>query len=486
MKTTLRIFRMALLLAIMSLAIGTFAQNYSILQPERTYLYEGSEGYIYGMRVDSVSPQGDDVIFHLLKNLQAVNDYCLIPEGPSWLGDRIRIHPNGESVFYNINNEPVTIKTQANLNETWICYTSASVSFRATVSSVGMGEILGLPDSLKTISFQAIDAGGQNIEHPVNALQVVLSKNYGMLETLNFYNFPQHDVGFFLGQLQQMTLVGFDQPETGIQDLTWKEVHDYEVGDILHTEEIALSLSYNSNIQTLRKVLGKQALGDSIVYQIEEKIKYSLSSYGTYSFTATIDTIDFYAGSIPNFEILPGIAYSVFELQDGYDINHLRQGPHNINKLIGSGYFVVPEFDTCYNFLIADGCITNQEYIKGLGGPYYYCNSFWDEMERKLVYYKKGDLEWGTPIDFNVGINTPELTEHKINIYPNPTTGMTYFSISGKNSVLEISIYSITGKEVLQKTIVNQGMDLSFLPKGMYLVKIFGKDFCEVKKLQKQ
>lgn len=338
MKTTLRIFRMALLLAIMSLAIGTFAQNYSILQSDRTYLYEGSQGYIYGMRVDSVSPQGDDVIFHLLKNLQAVNDYCFIPEGPSWLGDRIRIRTNGESVFYNINNQPIAIKTQAILNETWICYTSASVSFRATVSSIEEGEVLGLSDTLKTISFQAINANGQNIDHAVNAFQVVLSKDYGMQKTLNFYNFPQHYVGFFLKLMQQMTLAGFNQPETGIQDLTWKEVHDYEVGDILHTEEIALSLSYNSNIQTLRKVLGKQALGDSVVYQIEEKIKYSLSSYGTYSFTATIDTIDFYTGSIPNFEILPGVAYSVFELQDGYDINHMRQGPHNISKLIGSGY----------------------------------------------------------------------------------------------------------------------------------------------------
>ena len=483
MKMALRILRIALII-VAFLATGVYGQNYNVLQTERTYLYEGSEGYIYGMRVDSVSHQGEDVIFHLLKNLQGLDYYCFIPEGPSWMGDRIRIRTNGESIFYNLNNEPITIRTQAKLNENWICFTSASLSFRATVSSLEMSEILGISDTLKTISFQVLNADGQNVEHPVNELQVVLSKNYGMLKTLNFYNFPEHYVGFFLGQLQQMNLAGFNQPETGIQDLSWKEIHDYEVGDILHTEEIALSMSYNSNIQTLRKVLGKQTFGDSIVYKIEEKIKHSLSSYGTNTFNTSIDTIDFYAGSNPDFEVLPGIAYAVNEIQDGFDVNHLRQGPHNINKLIGSGYFVVLEFDTCYGYFIADGCFTHQEYIKGLGGPYYYCNSFWNEMERKLVYYKKGDTEWGTPLEYNVGISTPELTEHEINMYPNPTTGMTYFSIRGVSSALEISIYSIMGKEVLQKTIVNQELDLSFLPKGMYLVKISGKEFYGVKKLE--
>jgi hypothetical protein len=486
MKTILQIFSVALFFAIMSMGNGVFAQNYSVLQTERTFLYEGSEGYIYGMRVDSVSQQGEDVVFHLLKNLQATDYYCFIPEGPSWMGNKILMRANGESIFYNINNEPVTIKTRANLNETWNCYTTASLSFRATVSSIEMGEILGLPDSLKTLSFQALNADGQNIAHPVNELQVVLSKNYGMQKTLNFYNFPQQDAGFFLGQLQQMTLVGFDQPETGIQDLNWKEVHDYAVGDILHTEEINNSISFNSITQILKRVLGKQILGDTIVYQIEQKIKYSRSSFESNTFTSSIDTIDFQVGSNPDFDVLPGIAYSVNYIQDGFDINHLRQGPHNINKLMGSAYCVVPFEDTCYTYLIADGCLYNQEFIKGLGGPYYHCTYFWDEMERKLVYYKKGDIEWGTPIDFNVGVETPSFTAHEINIYPNPTNGMTYFTVSGVSSPFEISIYNVIGQEVMHVAGVNQALDLGSLPKGMYLVKIFGKEFYGMKKLEKR
>lgn len=487
MKATLRIFSMAFFIAMMSVGSVAFAQNYSVLQAEKTFLYEGSEGYIYGMRVDSVSQQGDDVIFHLLKNLQAVNGYCYIPEGPSWLGDKILIRPNGESVFYNINIEPVTIKTQANLNETWICYTSASVSFRATVSSIEEGEVLGLSDTLKTISFQAINANGQNIDHAVNAFQVVLSKDYGMQKTLNFYNFPQHYVGFFLKLMQQMTLVGFNQPETGIQDLSWKEVHDYEVGDILHIEAYTKFINYNSNLQTLQRFLGKQILGDTIVYQIEEKKKRSLLHSGNNTFNASIDTIDFYVGVNPDFEVVPGVAYSVNFVEDGYDVNHLRQGPHDTNKVMGSGLFVVPYFDTCYDYVIIDGCTENNEYIKGLGGPYFRCFNFpEEEMERKLVYYKKGDIEWGTPIDFNVGNITPGLAEHEMNIYPNPTNGMTYFSFNGINSSLEISIYSVTGKEVMKQTTVNHAVDLSFLPKGMYLVKLLGKEFFGVKKLEKR
>lgn len=486
MKRTLRIFTLTSFFTLLSMGNGAFAQNYSVLQADRTFLYEGSEGLIYGMRVDSIGQQSEDIIFHLLKNLQGADYYCFIPEGPSWLGKNIRIKPNGESIFYNAINEPITIKTQANLNETWICYSSVSLSFRATVSSVETGEILGLTDTLKTISFQALNADNQNIEHPVNELHIVLSKNYGMQKTLNFYTFLQQEAGFFLGQLQQMTLVGFDQPETGIQDLRWRDVHNYEIGDILHKEKVDNTISYNSLTQTLQRVLDKQILEDTIVYQIEEKIKYSRFGFESNTFTSSIDTIDFQVTSNPDFDVLPGVAYAVNDIQDGFDVNHLRQSPHDINKLMGSVYCAVPFQDTCYTYIIADGCLYNQEFIKGLGGPYYHFTYFWDEMECKLVYYKKGDNEWGIPIDFNVGINTPTLAEHEINIYPNPTNGMTYFTVNGVNSSFEISIYSVTGKEVMHVAGVNQALDLGFLPKGMYLVKIHGWDFCEVKKLEKR
>ena len=487
MKAPLLILKVALFVGVLIYINELTAQNYSVLQAEKTFLYKGDYGYIYTMRVDSVEHQGEDVVFYLLNTIQEVDYSCFVPNGPSWMGEKILTHPNGESIFYNIYNEPITIRTQASLNETWSCYTSASLLFSATVTSIEMGEILGIPDSLKTISFQAHNTAGLNIQHPVNDMKVVLSKNYGMQKTLNFYNFPEHDFGFFLRDSQQMTLSGFDLPEAGTQNLTWKQVHDFEIDDIFHIEAISNSINARVNSQLLRRVLSKQILGDTIVYEMEDKVKYSRITNENNTFTAKIDTTVLYIGANTKFDILPGIAYHENSIiYGGYDINHMRQGPHDINKLVGSLSYVVPFYDTCFDYIIMDGCFYNDEYIKGLGGPYYHCSyPPWDEIYRKLVYYKKGDNEWGTPLEFNVGVNPHGFVDKVINIYPNPTTGMTYITCLGINSPLEIKIYSSVGKEVLNQTMYNQALDLSFLPKGIYLVKISGRDFCAVKKLER-
>jgi DNA-binding transcriptional regulator/RsmH inhibitor MraZ len=467
---------------------GLIAQNYNVLQAKKKFLYKTNSGYMYTILVDSVEQQGEDLVFHLLKTIQEVDYYCFIPDGPSWMGEKILIHPNGESLFYNINNETISIKTQAGINDWWTCYSSASISFRATVTSIEMGEILGFPDSLKTISFQAFNTHGLNIQHPVNDMQVVLSKNYGMQKTLNFYNFPQHEYGFFLEELKQMTISGFNLPEAGTQNLLWKQVHEFEIGDIFHVESLSNSITARKNSQLIQRVLNKQVQGDTIAYEMENKVTYSNITNENSTFTATIDTSIVYIGSYPKFDIWPGVAYHENGLiAEGYDINHMRQGPHEVNKLLGSIAYVAPSYDSCFNYINVDGCVFNYEYIKGLGGPYYYCDfPPWDRMERKLVYYKKGDTEWGTPLEFNVGIESTGFFESLIGIYPNPTSGITHFSCPKVGSPLEIRIYSITGKEVLFQIIDNPVLDLSYLPEGLYLVKISCEDFCAVRKLLKR
>jgi hypothetical protein len=63
---------------------------------------------------------------------------------------------------------------------------------------------------------------------------------------------------------------------------------------------------------------------------------------------------------------------------------------------------------------------------------------------------------------------------------------MTYFTVSGISSPFKISIYNALGQEVMHVAGVNQALDLGSLPKGMYLVKILGKEFYGVKKLEKR
>ncbi len=56
-----------------------------------------------------------------------------------------------------------------------------------------------------------------------------------------------------------------------------------------------------------------------------------------------------------------------------------------------------------------------------------------------------------------------------LKIYPNPTSG--FLNIKGLNNKLAVSIYDLTGKIVMQKTVVNEKLDISELKSGIYLLK---------------
>jgi hypothetical protein len=189
-----------LLLCAFFLFQATFisSQNYRVLQPGRTSMFQSENGNILGMRVDSVKNDGNDTVFYLLKNLQQVDYECYQLEGPSWMGDRITIKPNGESIFYNLDQEEILIKTRAVQGESWVCYSTSSLSFIAMVDSIRLSEFLGLTDSVRYISFQAQNGDGQNISHYINAKKIAISKNYGLTGTINFFNFPDIEFGFVL------------------------------------------------------------------------------------------------------------------------------------------------------------------------------------------------------------------------------------------------------------------------------------------------
>jgi rhodanese-related sulfurtransferase len=70
------------------------------------------------------------------------------------------------------------------------------------------------------------------------------------------------------------------------------------------------------------------------------------------------------------------------------------------------------------------------------------------------------------------GVETTELEE--ISIYPNPTQEKLYFKNITTSLIEDISVFNIAGKVVLNETSVwgNDGIDVSGLPNGIYIVRI--------------
>lgn len=75
----------------------------------------------------------------------------------------------------------------------------------------------------------------------------------------------------------------------------------------------------------------------------------------------------------------------------------------------------------------------------------------------------------------NVGI--PENRLSGIAVYPNPATDLLYISHGGLSGLL-FAIYSVEGKRLIESVFGHKAdtVDISNLPAGIYVLKIFGND----------
>ncbi|MFI1743796.1 S8 family serine peptidase [Thalassobellus sediminis] len=100
-------------------------------------------------------------------------------------------------------------------------------------------------------------------------------------------------------------------------------------------------------------------------------------------------------------------------------------------------------------------------------------------------------LGYGIP-DLQLALNTAlSVNDVKgggdLRVYPNPTTGKIFFKFPDREEELSVSVYDILGKEVKEVvlTTVSNQIDLSSLPRGIYLSKIESKKFSKTIKLVK-
>jgi len=144
--------------------------------------------------------------------------------------------------------------------------------------------------------------------------------------------------------------------------------------------------------------------------------------------------------------------------------------------------------DSCWHEIMTDGCFPASTYYKGLGGPFYFCQSFYDETkENSLVYYKKGSVVWGTPLVIN-GINEP-TNNNRIKFYPNPVVDKLYFETKNLTEKLDVKFYNMQGKLILESEIspFSNSISLTQFQSGLYFYQLSAKGkIFQAGKLSKQ
>jgi hypothetical protein len=453
------------------------AQHYQTVYSDRIAYFNNPAGNVKCIRIDSVTHENDSVFF-LFNNIQQMDYDCYTPYGPSWIGEKVIVR-DSMNLFFNLKNDTIQIKTNALPDESWIAYELAdSTKIIARVIDFDTLSFLGLIDSVKTIGFQVYDKTMTAVDHVVNDLTIVISKNFGLVKTVNFVQFPNYKYSFQYEPLEVFDLIGLSKPAVGIQNLTWFEVFDFQPGDEIHT-------TYNSNIimcsgfeesissRTIDKYISRFNYADSIVYEIDQEHLYQ-ETHPNDTIEYTHDTVRMVITPNPSFDKLPGEpvisdgeAYA-YKMTNGTHIE--KTSPTQTEKIWGTG-------NSCWTNCCYDGGVSWCNYYKGLGGYWssddnYLCIG---SSQSQFVYYKKGDKTWGTPL---VIADIPDADESPdIEIYPNPAIDRIWIKMTSSSLPAAFEIIDLSGKTLLQKEIdteltpVKIGDELH----GFYLYRIIKK-----------
>jgi len=452
------------------------AQNYRCVNPNRIALFEKKNGYLTALRIDSVAAEGDDTIYYPMHNIREFDDWCLTPEGSSWIGEKIVIKSNGEWHFFNNGMDTIVIHTKAIQGDRWKMYSDENLIVEAEVILIGKINFLGISDTIKNIVLDVYDSNHNIInDHPISNMGIWLSKNYGLTKTPNFYFIPDHQEYFLYESLEEYELAGLDNPELGSQNITWKMVHNYDVGDELHVVFTDWYTGYSKGICSIKKLISKDEQNDTSFYYFERweiKSEYHESTGGpfyTYKHDTAVSVV--VADSI--FDKLPGEV--VLDEYQAY--THRMTDETKIVPSENDG-ILWPDGEECWTEPVSDDCDPTYRYLRGLGGPYYHCYYVFEigEMERKLVYYKKGNIEWGTPLTIT-SVESASQNTYDINIYPNPAEDILTIDLefTGENTTYEI--FDCIGKSVLLQGEIRSNsntINISQLPSGLYLISIVG------------
>jgi hypothetical protein len=489
----------AFLFCTMLLAVArVFSQDYQCIRDNATYFYSDGTN-IKAILIDSVvvTAEGHDYYNYPAMSYNTSTG-CFSTEGPSWIGRKVIVEPDGDNIFTNKNNKSITIKTAQNLGDFWNCYQFDDGNYIiATIVELQEMGFLGLYDTVKKISFQAFNSGGIPMAHSINQKYLLLSKNYGLIRTINFKVFPDlAEFIFYNEYCTEFTLVGISNPVIGLQNLTAAMVYDFNVDDEIHkfygyyaygsyyhefsySKNFILQKDFSSNFDTVSYLVSSCGITEQQIPDVGTVYTYSTLDTTINNYFIGLDSV---VNVIPDKVIVHEIdpdywEYSViittfFEnsgKQNKTDLRHFFSGyPHNCIEEMESEYI--------YNF------------IEGLGSYYSSQIPYTGGGSDKPVYYKKGIEEWGVPYNFNcedfiTSDNKISDYSNEVLLSPNPMADWSKLTIDNpENKEYQFQLFNSmgllvrvnqfrTGELLIQRENLNNGIYFYLLADGQKGIK---------------
>ena len=201
-----------LLLLMLVMSIGLFAQDWAPINTSERFCYSSDDTLDMinnVLWVELFEDIDDAQVYHLNKiaiPFENGEGSLFLYNQPQFLLDDVWVFPDGNWVFQDTFFLPIeelesyTLKPHANLNESW----DFATNMTATISEIGVMDLFGAEDSVKTISVS-------------NGLNIILSKNHGIINWNNEYQ-----------------LIGIEGRELGFQVPNFEDMYaGISAGDVI-------------------------------------------------------------------------------------------------------------------------------------------------------------------------------------------------------------------------------------------------------------
>lgn len=508
--------RTALLILLLNITYLCNGQNYKCLQSGVKRYFVNAEGYVRGMRIDSVITSGGNTVyypFHTARGSYLPYGVVLDSNGGSWLGKRVIEDAGGTFLFDNIWNDTTIINTQAHTGDTWVFYNdTTSRYYTATVLSEDTMTVLSSIDSIKKIRINAYNAMGIDISDPVNNFQIILSKNHGFVNIFDLYTFPYHrpdtvygtGVDYYLDYINGNAGLTTTRPFKGanfvfsLVDMvnpTFQQLYDWNPGVVFEVKECK---GYGDGIPHLYyfdSITNKTVHSDHTEYSFTGWTAtrhlpkfytsipvwyFNLYPYDTATVTGTFSV----ANSLLIDTVLMPEEAGTFSHLFYYTADTSYCSKANAYALIKSylekSYIYRRPFEATqpvYTYKMGIGLTNYNFYIAG-GPPVY--------DDTTLIYYRKSGHQCGYyntffPIYDPTGI--ADIQKFIFSLHPNPVTNI--LTITASIQIEQVAISNMLGEVVYKNEPAAKEIHINtehFAP-GMYFARING---VEVRKFIKQ
>lgn len=475
----IRLFTILLICFVPSLLT---AQNYAPFKSDvskRFFEVGNPASDEYFFYADSVHTNGSQTTFHQYYTTQTTDYFedadCIFWGGGStmtldttWLGNQIVYNSTSRNLeLYNDANDVLHFDFSLTFNDSSLLYQDANNKYFIKYIGAQSENVYAVQDSVKKFRVIHYDLLGNVVSSPLHNFEIKLGKNLGLISFFDTYNFPQTETPVQLkGQLN---------PLVGSYQMTYEELFDWHIGDVLQYRGTYRPANYFDQSVEYRTI--------TITNRVEDvntvTISFTESSFVSDSLPQGLHNV--YNIHYPNPLVIPknsdllekpfNRAWTETHPLAFYDEDSTNFCGTDKYALYMTGGFL-QYCDSCRCFGPVDGFGSSYpitRFTKGLGRTYntevgYGPIQSLPSYNAELIYYHVNGEQCGAQAFMGINENISEV----LTVFPNPTSDILQTSIA----FTACTIYDIHGKKVYISNTNTSKIDVSFLRHGMYTLEL--------------